>query len=72
MVRLLVMDTLIFLIRNKNMIIEIKELFCMEWEMGKEIVLDENHAYSVNVYVGPVDSNMSESFTVTICNRLYK
>lgn len=46
----------------------LKEIFCMEWEMGREIVLDENCSFSITAYVGPQDSEISESFTLTVCN----
>ncbi|MCP4162961.1 MAG: hypothetical protein GY760_23105 [Deltaproteobacteria bacterium] len=51
--------------------IELKELFCMEWELGKEIVLDKDHSFSVSAYIGPSNSNISECFTVSICNIDY-
>lgn len=46
----------------------LNEVFCMEWELGREIVLDENRTFSIEIHVGPEDSNVSESFTVTVCN----
>lgn len=51
--------------------VEIKELFCTEWEFDKEIILEENKTISVSVYVGPVGTNIKESFTVTVCNINY-
>ncbi len=46
----------------------VKEIFCMEWELGREIILDESRTFSVVAHVGPEDSEVSESFTMTICN----
>ena len=48
--------------------VELKEIFCMEWEFGRELKLDENHSFSISVYVGPENSEISESFTLTVCN----
>lgn len=46
----------------------IKEIFCMAWELGREIELDGYKSFSINVYVGLENSEISESFTLTICN----
>ena len=46
----------------------LKEIFCMEWELGREIELDANKSFSISIYVGPENSEISESFTLTICN----
>ena len=46
----------------------VREIFCMEWEIGREIELDENKSFSITIYVGPENSEISESFTLTICN----
>ena len=53
------------------MIIEIKDLFCMEWEFNKEINLDSTTAHTVTVFIGPIDSEKSNAFYVTICNLDY-
>ena len=55
----------------KLMKIELKDLFCMEWESNKEIILDSDTAYTVTVFVGPIDSEISNAFYVTICNSDY-
>ncbi|MDR2552364.1 MAG: immunity 8 family protein, partial [Treponema sp.] len=51
--------------------IELKELFCMEWEFNREIMLGSEKAYSVTAYIGPADSEASNAFYVTVCNIEY-
>jgi catechol 2,3-dioxygenase-like lactoylglutathione lyase family enzyme len=51
--------------------IELKELFCIEWEFNRKIILDSDTAYTVTVFFGPKDSKISEAFYVTICNLDY-
>jgi len=46
----------------------LKDLFCMEWEFNREIVLDEDQSYSVIAYIGPNDLEIAEGFEVIICN----
>lgn len=51
--------------------IELKDLFCMEWELNKEIKLDSDKAYTITAFIGPSDSEASNAFYVTICNTDY-
>ena len=46
----------------------LKEIFCMEWELGRKIELNEHKSFSINIYVGPQNYEISESFTLNICN----
>jgi hypothetical protein len=48
--------------------IALKELFCIEWEFDREIVLDAEHSFSVTAYIGPDKSEKADGFTVTVCN----
>ena len=47
--------------------ITLKELFCVEWEFDREIILDECHCFSVSAYIG--DENGTEGFLIKICNE---
>ena len=47
--------------------IKLKELFCVEWEFDREIILDECHSFSVTAYIG--DENGTEGFSIKICNE---
>jgi len=51
--------------------VAVREIFCIEWELGREILLDDNHSLSIVIYVGPENSDISESFTLTLCNTDY-
>jgi hypothetical protein len=51
--------------------IEIKELFNMDWERGNEISLDRHRKVSINVHIGPSDSEISENFTIYICDLAF-
>lgn len=54
--------------RDFNMKAVLKEIFCMAWEFGEEIVLDENKSVSVEFYIGMDNSEEIEQFTITVCN----
>jgi hypothetical protein len=49
----------------------LKELFCVEWEFNREMILDEDHAFTVEAYIGPIDNNCSECFSLIVCNEDY-
>jgi len=51
--------------------IELKDIFCVEWEFNKEIILDSDKAYTVTVLVGPTNTKASEAFNIIICNLDY-
>ena len=51
--------------------IELKDLFCMEWEFDREIILDSDTAYTVTAFFGPAGTEASEAFSITICNLDY-
>ena len=49
----------------------LKELFCIEWEFGREIQLTADISYSVTAYIGPAETEQVEGFTITVCNFCY-
>ncbi|MGP1601931.1 Imm8 family immunity protein [Treponema sp.] len=49
----------------------LKELFCIEWEFGREIHLTADISYSVTAYIGPAETEQVEGFTITVCNFDY-
>ena len=51
--------------------IELKDLFCIEWEFDREIILDSDTAYTVTAFFGPAGTEASEAFSITICNLDY-
>jgi catechol 2,3-dioxygenase-like lactoylglutathione lyase family enzyme len=51
--------------------IELKDIFCIEWEFDREIILDSDQAYTVTAFLGPADTEESEAFYITVCNLDY-
>jgi hypothetical protein len=51
--------------------IELKDLWCIEWEFNREIILDSDKAYTVQAFLGPADTEESEIFNITVCNLDY-
>jgi hypothetical protein len=51
--------------------IELKDLFCIEWEFNREIILNSDKAYTVEVFIGPTKTEISNAFYVTVCNLDY-
>lgn len=49
----------------------LKELFCVEWEFGREIQLTADTSYSVTAYIGPAETEQAEGFVITVCNSDY-
>jgi hypothetical protein len=58
-------------LKGEKMKIELKDLFCMEWEFNREIILDSDKAYTVQAFFGPADTEESEIFDITVCNLDY-
>ena len=51
--------------------LELKELFCVEWEFNREIQLTAHKSYSVTAYIGPAGTEQAEGFIITVCNLDY-
>ena len=53
-------------IKKEKMKIKLKDLWCIEWEFNREIILDSDQAYTVTAFLGPAGTEASEAFYIQV------